>query len=33
MKKKMLIGIIFCLILLTGCGTTESNSSKGDEHP
>lgn len=28
MKKKMLIGIIFCLILLTGCGTSESNSSK-----
>ena len=28
MKKKMLIGIIFCLILLTGCGTTESNSSQ-----
>lgn len=28
MKKKLLIGIVFCLILLTGCGTNENNSGK-----
>lgn len=28
MKKNVLISIVLCLILLTGCGTTENNSDK-----